>query len=43
MSEVTEAKIAGFFLEMIVNLVWLISKQRDVGGLIRRDFRSSGV
>ena len=43
MSEVTEAKIAGFFLEMVVNLVWLISEQGDVGGLIRRDFRSSGV
>lgn len=43
MSEVTEAKIAGFFLEMVVNLVWLISEQRDAGGLIRRDFRSSGV
>ena len=43
MSEGTEAKIAGFFLEMVVNFVWLISKQRDVGGLIRRDFRSSGV
>lgn len=43
MSEVTEAQIAGFFLEMVVNLVRLVSEQRDAGGLIRRDFRSSGV
>ena len=43
MSEVTEAKRAGCFLDMVVNLVWLENGQRDAGGVIGRDFRSSGV
>lgn len=44
MSEVTRAQIAGFFLEMVVNLVRLVSEQREMAGVSsERTLGPSGV